>query len=102
MIYLMPIDECPHCEARTPRIFSHRCPKQQENGHLGDKLAAEHQTWIASQLAISAQSRSPERTAIDLQGAIRGEPTLSAAAKRHLIGLVEELNRPSRPALGAV
>jgi hypothetical protein len=69
MIYLMPIDECPHCGARTPRIDSHRCPKPNENGHLGNTLAAEHQTWIASRLAI-AQSRSPKRTAIDLQGAI--------------------------------
>ncbi|MDP9244514.1 MAG: hypothetical protein M3O77_05475 [Chloroflexota bacterium] len=102
MIYLMPIDECPHCGARTPRIISHRCSKQEENGHIGDKLAAEHQTWIASQLAISAQSRSPKPRAIDVQGAIRGEPTLSTAAKRHLIGLVEELSRPSHTALGAV
>jgi len=100
MIYLMPIDECPHCGARTPRIESHRCSKLQQNGRLGDKLAAEHQTWIASQLAI-AQSRSPEPTT-DLQGAIRGEPTLSTTAKRHLIGLVEELSRPSQRALGAV
>jgi hypothetical protein len=69
MIYLMPIDECLHCGARTPRIFSHRCPKPDENGHLGDKLAAEHRTWIASQLAI-AQSRSPKRTAINLRDAI--------------------------------
>ena len=102
MIYLMPIDECPHCGARTPRIISHRCSKQEENGHLGDKLASEHQTWIASQLAISAKSRSPKPRAIDLQSAIRGETTLSTAAKRHLIGLVEELSRPSQTALGAV
>jgi hypothetical protein len=101
MIYLMPIDECPHCGARTPRIESHRCPKVEQNGRFGDKLAAEHQTWIASQLA-TAQSRSPERTTTDLQGAIRVEPTLSTTAKRHLIGLVEELSRPSQRALGAV
>ncbi len=96
MIYRMPIDECPRCGARTPRIVSHRCPKLEEDGHLGDTLAAEHQTWIASQLAASsARSGSPTRTAVDLEGAIRGEPDLSAAAKRHLIGLVEELCRPS-------
>jgi hypothetical protein len=71
MIYLMPIDECPHCGARTPRIVSHRCAKPDENGRIGDKLAAEHQTWIASQLAISAQHRSPARTATYPQGAIR-------------------------------
>jgi hypothetical protein len=93
MIYLMPIDECPHCAARTPRIESHRCSKLEQKGRFGDKLAAEHQTWIASQLAI-AQSRSPQRTTTDLLGAIRGEPTLSTTAKRHLIGLVEELSRP--------
>ncbi len=69
MIYLMPIDECPHCGARTPRIERHRCTKPDENGHLRNKLAAEHQTWITSQLAI-AQSRSLERTTNDLQGAI--------------------------------
>jgi len=101
MIYLMPIDECPHCGALTPRIISHRCPKPEVDSHPDSKLAAEHQTWIASQLAI-AQSRPPTPTANDLQGAIRGEPTLSATAKRHLIGLVEELSRPSRPALEAV
>ena len=61
MIYLMPIDECPHCRARTPRIEGHRCTKVEQNGRFGDKLAAEHQTWIASQLA-TAQSRSPEQT----------------------------------------
>lgn len=101
MIYLMPIDECPHCGARTPRIERHRCSKPKENGHLGNKLAAEHQTWIASQLA-NAQSRPGGRKTNDLEGAIRGDPTLSTTAKRHLIGLIEELSRPSHPALGAV
>jgi hypothetical protein len=74
MIYLMPIDECPDCGARTPTIASHRCAKPSENGRNGDKLAAEHQTWIASQLAISAQQRSPARTATYPQNAIRREP----------------------------
>jgi hypothetical protein len=57
VIYLMPIDECPHCGARTPRIVSHHCPKPEEHTHLGDKLAAEHQTWIASQLASAQHGR---------------------------------------------
>jgi hypothetical protein len=82
MIYLMPIDECPHCGARTPRIISHRCSKQEENGHLDDKLAAEYQTWIASQLAISAQSRSPKPRVIDLVPAKCDTP--GAADKRRV------------------
>jgi hypothetical protein len=101
MIFLMPIDECPDCGARTPRTDSHCCLKPKENSHLGNKLSAEHQTWIASQLA-NAQSRPPGRPTNDLQDAIRGETTLSTTAKRHLIGLIEELSRPSQPALGAV
>jgi hypothetical protein len=54
MIYLMPIDECPRCGARTPRIFTHRCSKQEENGRLGADFAAELQAWIASQVAAGS------------------------------------------------
>jgi hypothetical protein len=60
MIYYMPIDECPTCGARTPRIVRHRCPKQEDNTGIGDKLAAEFQTWIASQMV--AASVRPEAT----------------------------------------
>jgi len=92
MIYLMPIDECPRCGARTPRIYSHRCPEHGENGRVGGDLAAESQSWIASQLASSSARSVPStRTPVDLRAAIRGEPDLSVAAKSHLIGLVEEL-----------
>ncbi len=95
MIFFMPIDECPRCGARTPRIFNHRCPKQ-ENGRVGAELAAEFQSWIASQIAASSTRSGPStRPPADLRGAIRGEPDLSVAAKNHLIGLVEELCRPS-------
>jgi hypothetical protein len=62
MIYLMPIDECPHCGARTPRIYSHRCKKQAENVHIAPNLAAELQSWIASVVAANldrAESRIP-------------------------------------------
>lgn len=96
MIYFMPIDECPRCGARTPRIFSHRCPKQEVNGRVGGELAAEFQSWITSQLAASSARSGPStRPPVDLRGAIRGEPDLSVAAKSALIGLVEELCRPS-------
>jgi hypothetical protein len=54
VIYYMPIDECPRCGARTPRIFSHRCGKQEENGRVGAGLAAELQAWIASQVAAGS------------------------------------------------
>jgi hypothetical protein len=54
MIYLMPIDECPHCRARTPRICSHRCKKQTENGHIDPNLASELQSWIASVVAANS------------------------------------------------
>jgi transcriptional regulator with XRE-family HTH domain len=32
-----------------------------------------------------------DRPAVDVVGAIRGEPALSASAKRHLLGLIQEL-----------
>lgn len=96
MIYLMPIDECPRCGTRTPRIVSHRCTEQEEEGRIGDELAAEFQTWIASQVAASSARSGSAQAAIDLRGAISGEPDLSATAKRHLIGLVADLRRPSR------
>ena len=53
MIYLMPIDECPHCGARTPRVENHRCPKVEQNGRFGDKLAAEHQRKRRSHQLLS-------------------------------------------------
>jgi transcriptional regulator with XRE-family HTH domain len=34
-----------------------------------------------------------QEPAFDAAGAVRSEPCLSAAAKRHLIGLIEELRR---------
>ena len=37
-----------------------------------------------------------DRPALDLRGAIRGDPDLSAEAKRHLLGVVEELRRRRR------
>ena len=61
MIYLMPIDECPHCRARTPRIYSHRCNKQTENSHIDPNLAAELQSWIASAVAANS-ARGESRT----------------------------------------
>ena len=92
MIYLMPIDECPHCGARTPRIFSHHCPKQYENGRVQITLADEIQSWISGQVATSSARLEPStRPPVDLRGAIHAEPTLSLAAKRHLIGLIDEL-----------
>jgi hypothetical protein len=58
LIYLMPIDECPHCGARTPRIYSHRCKKQAANGHIAPNLAAELQAWIASVVAANLERES--------------------------------------------
>jgi hypothetical protein len=95
MIYFMPIDECSRCGARTPRIYNHRCPAQ-TNGSVGAELEAELRSWIASQVTgSSARPASPTRLRSDLRGAIRSEPGLSAVAKRHLIGLIEELRRSS-------
>jgi transcriptional regulator with XRE-family HTH domain len=34
-----------------------------------------------------------DRPAVDVVGAIRAEPGLSAAAKKHLLGLIDELRR---------
>lgn len=96
MIYLMPIDECSHCGARTPRIFNHHCSKQEAGGRVGTEPAAELQSWIASQLAASsARSRPYTLLPRDLRGAIRREPGLSAAAKNHLITLPRWLRRSS-------
>jgi hypothetical protein len=94
MIYLMPIDECFRCGARTPRICPHSCPEQLTNGHIGPAFDAELQSWIGSLVAASsARSTSPTPRRPDLLGAIRAEPHLTASAKRHLIGLVKELRR---------
>jgi hypothetical protein len=92
MIYFMPIDECSRCGALTPRIFDHRCTKEEADDRPGAELAAELQSWIASQVAAgSTHSTSSTRVESDLRRAIRSEPRLSPAAKRHLIGLVEDL-----------
>jgi hypothetical protein len=98
MIYLMPIDECATCGARTPRIVTHRCLSQAANGRTSADLAAELQPWIASQVrAGSAGSESLSRPLVGVREAIEREPTLSPAARRHLIGLVDELRRRPTP-----
>jgi hypothetical protein len=94
MIYLMPIDECPNCGARTPRIFSHHCPSQKENGRVHATATAELQSWIAAQASARPSRLEPStRPPLELREAIQAEPTLSNSAKSHLIGLVEELSR---------
>ncbi len=96
MIFYMPIDECPHCGARTPRIFSHPCPKPKGNGRVRSTLAGEIQSWIAGQVAAGSTRLEPStRPPVDLREAIRAERALSIAAKSHLIGLVDELAHAS-------
>ena len=93
MIYLMPIDECHDCGARTPTIFKHRCSTEQ-NGGVQTTAAAEIQSWIATLVAARATRPDPAtRRPADLHDAIQAEPTLTDAAKSHLIGLVNELSR---------
>jgi hypothetical protein len=72
MIYHMPLDECPHCGARTPRIFKHRCPEQKENGRVHATAASEIQSWIAAQVAARPARVEPStRPPVDRLALIR-------------------------------
>jgi len=95
MIYFMPIDECPRCGARTPRIFSHRCPKQEENGRVGGELAAEFQSWIASQLAASSARSGPSTLPRSISGA-PSEASLTSARPRRAISSASLRNFAAR------
>jgi transcriptional regulator with XRE-family HTH domain len=50
-----------------------------------------HRLGVSTDYLLTGQDTTPA----DITGAIRGEPRLSPAAKRHLIGLVSELRGAS-------
>ncbi len=72
---------------------SHQHVSRIESGHVLPSLELVIRLSQVLGVTIDYLLTGNDRPAVDVRGAIRGEAGLTASAKRHLIGLIDELEQ---------